>query len=160
MFTEQQHQPWDAILVDAEEADAGLRAAIEACSESDLSDPERFPWRDGLPLWTAALVSGYEHPVEHYAQFYLETGDVARAGVVRQELVETARRFIGDTEAFSFIVYNLGCFYAQTGQSGLALAAIRESFANAPSLREESREDPELVLLHDDPVFQALVAEA
>lgn len=159
VFAEQQHQSWDAILADAEQADAALRAALEACSEADLSDSARFPWREGLPLWTTALVSGYEHPAEHYAQFYLETGNVERAKSVREEAIETACRFIGETEEFGYMVYNLGCFYANIGQPNLALAAIRASFASAPSLREGIREDPELVSLRDDPAFQALVAE-
>jgi tetratricopeptide (TPR) repeat protein len=160
VFAEQQHQSWDAILADMERADAVLRAAIDRCSQADLSDPTRFPWRKGLPLWTTALVSGYEHPAEHYAQFYVEAGDVARASAVRQQVVDTARRFIGETEEYGYIVYNLACFYAQTGQPGLALGALREAFASAPSLREGSLEDPELASLHDDPAFQALVADA
>src|SRR5437763_5315968 len=36
VFAEQQHQSWDAILADAEQADASLSAAIEGCSEADL----------------------------------------------------------------------------------------------------------------------------
>src|SRR5689334_16786735 len=55
VFTEQQHRSWDAILADTEQADAALREAIEACSEADLSEPERFPWRRGFPLWATAL---------------------------------------------------------------------------------------------------------
>jgi tetratricopeptide (TPR) repeat protein len=160
VFAEQMHQPWDAILSDMEQADAALGATLEACSEADLSDPSRFPWRKGLPLWTTALVSGYEHPAEHYAQFYLESGDVARASAVRRQVVDTARRFIGETEEYGYIVYNLGCFYAQTGQNDLALAALREAFASAPGLREGSLKDPELVSLRDDPGFQALVSDA
>jgi tetratricopeptide (TPR) repeat protein len=156
---EQQYQSWDAILDDVTQADASLRAAVEACSEADLSDPARFPSREGLPLWTTALVSGYEHPAEHYAQFYLESGEVARAGARRRQVVDTARRFIGETEEFGYIIYNLGCFYAQTGRPGLALAALRESFASVPGLREGIREDPELVSLRDDPAFQALASE-
>jgi tetratricopeptide (TPR) repeat protein len=159
VFVEQQHQSWDVILADTEQADAALRLALEACSEVDLRDPARFPWREGLPLWTTALVSGYEHPAEHYAQFYLESGDVEHASAARRQVVDTARRLIGETEEFGYIVYNLGCFYAQTGQPGLAIAAIREAFAGAPSLREGSREDPQLASLHDDPAFQALVSE-
>lgn len=159
VFAEQQHQPWDTILAGLEQADAALRAAIEECSEADLIDPERFPWREGLPLWTTALVLGYEHPAEHYAQFYLESGDVARASSVRQGVVDSARRFIGETEEFGYIVYNLGCFYARIGQPDLALAALREAFVSAPNLREAGREDHELVSLRGDPAFQALVAE-
>jgi tetratricopeptide (TPR) repeat protein len=157
VFTEQQHQSWDAILADAEQAHADLRGAIEACSEADLSEPERFPWRRGFPLWATALVSGYEHPAEHYAQFYVEQGDVERAGAARKQVVDTARRLIGEREEFGYIVYNLACFYAQTGQTGPALAALREAFACTPSLRGETREDDQLLSLHDEIAFQRLV---
>ena len=159
VFGEQQHKSWDAVLAGMEQADAELRSALEACSEADLTDRERFPWREGLPLWTTALVSGYEHPAEHYAQFYMASGDVERAMAAREQVIGTARRFIGETEEFGFIVYNLGCFYASIGRSDQAVAAFGEAFASAPSLREQSREDPELAPLHDDPAFQALVAE-
>src|SRR5438874_3683655 len=55
VFAEQQHQSWDAILTDLAQADVALRTALEACSEADLGDPARFPWRKGWPLWTTAL---------------------------------------------------------------------------------------------------------
>jgi hypothetical protein len=77
---------------------------------------------------------------------------------VRKRVVDTARRLVGEREEFGYIVYNLACFYAQTGQTDLALAALREAFASAPSLRGESREDDQLSSLHDDPAFQAVVA--
>jgi hypothetical protein len=146
-------------MAGVEQADAALRVVLEECSEDDLTDPARFPWREGLPLWTTAFVSGYEHPAEHYAQFYLESGDVASAGTVRKEAVETARLFIGDREQFGYMIYNLGCFYANTGQPDLAIAALRESLAGVPELRGSIREDPELAALRDEPAFRALVAE-
>jgi hypothetical protein len=160
VFGEQQHRAWDAILADTEQADAALRGAIEACSEADLSEPDRFPWRGGFPLWATALVSGYEHPAEHYAQFYVESGDVGRASAARKQVVDTARRLVGERKEFGYIVYNLASFYAQTGQIGPALAALREAFASMPSLREESREDDQLSSLHDDPTFLALVGDS
>src|SRR5437762_2731621 len=42
VFAAQQHQSWDAVLASAAAADASLRAALEACSEADLTDPARF----------------------------------------------------------------------------------------------------------------------
>ena len=160
VFAAQQHQSWEAILAGATLADAALRAALEACSEADLSDPARFPWREGSPLWTEAFVSGYDHPAEHYQQFYRDTGDVARAGAVYQEAVETARRLIGETTPYGFMVYKLGCFYAGIGQRDRALPLLREALARVPRLREWSQEDPELGALHADPAFQALIADA
>ena len=156
VFAEQQHQSWDVILAAAEQGYSELRTALEGCSEADLTDPARFPWREGNPLWTTAFVSGYEHPAEHYAQYYVESGKVARATMVRKEAVETARRYIGDRGEFGYMIYNLGCFYANTGQNDLAIATLRESLAGTPRLREWLTEDPELMSLRDDPAFQVL----
>lgn len=159
VFAAQQHQSWDTILADMAATDAALRAAVEACSEADLTDPARFPWRKGRPLWFEASVASYEHPVEHYGQFYLETGDEARARAVRAEAVETARRFIGETKPCGYMIYNLGSFYAQIGDPDQALAALREVLARLPQVRAWMREDPDLAALHADPAFQALVAD-
>src|SRR5262249_14372267 len=133
VFAAQQHHPWAAILAASAQADAALRAALEECSEADLSDPGRFPWREGLPLWITAFVSGYEHPAEPYAQYFVETGHVAQASAVRQAAVETAGRFIGETEAYGYMIYNLGVFYAQTGQPGPAVATLRAALAGTPA---------------------------
>jgi tetratricopeptide (TPR) repeat protein len=160
VFAAQQHQSWEAILADLAAADAALSAALEACSEADLSDPARFPWREGSPLWYKAFVSGYDHPVEHFQQFYLEAGDVARAGAVYQEAVETARRLIGETDPYGWMVYKLGCFYASIDQPDRALPLLREGLAREPRLREWMAEDSALAALHADPAFQALLAEA
>jgi tetratricopeptide (TPR) repeat protein len=159
VFAERQHQSWDAILAHIEQAGEALRTSLEGCSEEELSDPERFPWRGRYPLWTRAFVSGYEHPAEHYAQFYLEWGNVERARAIRESALETARRHIGDKEEFGYMVYNLGCFYALIQQPAPAIAAIRESFTYLPEMRGEVAEDPELAPLRDDPTFQAFVAE-
>lgn len=159
-FSEYQHDSWDAVLAAAERADEALRAAIEECTEEDLNDPARFPWRDGIPLWCTAQVSGYEHPAEHYAQFYVDRGAVERARAVREEAVENARRLIGEKEELGYMVYNLGCFYSNIGQPALAIAALRDSFASTPHLREGVLEDPELRSLRDYPDFQALAGES
>jgi hypothetical protein len=160
VFAKQQHRSWDAILTELEQADIALDAALEKCSEAELTDPTRFPWREDFPLYTTAFVSGYEHPAEHYSQFYLESGDVARARKVREEAFATARRLVEDTVTFGYMLYNLGCFYAAIGQSGPAIAALRESFVIVPGLREGILEDSELESLRDDPDFQALVTES
>lgn len=158
VFAEQQNQSWEVVLADAEQADTALRAVLEKCSEADLTDPSRFPWRDGLLLWTF-LVSGYEHPAEHYGQFYVEAGDVARASKIREAMIETASRYVGDTRAIGYMTYNLGCFYANTGQPDLSIAALRRAIGIVPDLRDGVRDDSELAPLNDNPEFQAFVAE-
>jgi hypothetical protein len=105
-------------------------------------------------------VSGYEHPIEHYGQFYLEAGDAARAQAVREAAMATARQFIGETAAYGFMVYNLGCFYVKIGRAGRSLPALGEALARVPRLRAWIRDDPERAALHAAPAFQALVADA
>jgi hypothetical protein len=80
-------------------------------------------------------VSGYEHPIEHYGQFYLEAGDAARAQAVREAAMATARQFIGETAAYGFMVYNLGCFYVKIGRAGRSLPALGEALARVPPAR-------------------------
>jgi hypothetical protein len=159
VFADQQHMPWGAVMSDLTKADTALREATAACSEAVLLDPALFPWLDGQPIWTRVFVDGYEHLFEHFGQFYLERGDVARATSWRLAAIEPARPLVGDTEAFGYLLYNLGCFYAETGQPGPAVAAIRASFASVPDMRKEVAEEPALVPIHNEPAFQELLAE-
>jgi tetratricopeptide (TPR) repeat protein len=139
--------------------DAELLAAIDACPDDLLTNPEGMPWRAGQPLWTVVIGNGYLHPVEHLVYFYLERGEVERATAAQQATVDTARQLFGeDSDAYSNAVYNLGCFYAKTGQSAPAIAAVGEALRRNPGLTEWSKEDSDLDSLRAEPAFQALYA--
>jgi hypothetical protein len=45
-----------------------LYALVESLSEADLSDPTRFAWTNGTPLWRYVEGDGYEHYREHADQ--------------------------------------------------------------------------------------------
>jgi tetratricopeptide (TPR) repeat protein len=151
-------QPWDAVLAESEQVDAELLAAIDACPDDLLTNPEGVPWRPGQPLWTLVIGNGYVHPVEHLVQFYLARGDLARASAAQQATVDTARQLFGQGDAYSNAVYNLGCFYAKTGQSAPAIAAVGEALRLNPGLTDWSQEDSDLDSLRAEPAFQALYA--
>ncbi|HMA34474.1 MAG TPA: DinB family protein [Chloroflexia bacterium] len=157
VFAEQRDRPWSDLLADAARVDAAFIAGIESCTEVDLAQPERFPLRGGRALAILVLSHGYQHPIEHFAQFYQDRGDLARAAAVQQAAVATIAEIFGESEAWSFAIYNLGCFYAKTGQARLALDAVGQALAVNPGLREWAGQDSDLVSLHDDPAFQALV---
>lgn len=159
IFAARQHKSWDEVIAYANEANEALQASLEACSEEDLADPGRFEWRKGRPLWYEASMSGYEHPAEHFAQFYRESGDLARAKAAREAEVEMARKIVPGSKPYGFMTYNVGAFYAQIGEPDKALASMREVLEMLPSLRGWAKEDPDLASLHDNPEFQALVAE-
>jgi hypothetical protein len=158
-FQVNRERPWAAVLADADTAYAALVAGINACTDADLSEPNHFPWRNGRALLTTVYGNGYEHPLDHITQFYRDRGDLARATAAKQAVAGTLGELFGkESELYSFGTYNLGCFYALTGQPTAALEAVREALTINPNLREWAGQDSDLVSLHDHPAFQALLA--
>jgi len=84
-----------------------------------------------------------------------ERGDDASAERVQQEAVALIATFFGRGEQYANATYNLGCFYAKRGRAADALAQVREALAINPKLTEWSKEDADLVSLHDLPEYQA-----
>ena len=48
-------RPVAAVLADADDSFARLRASVDALPEPELNDPARFPWLDGQSLGTSIL---------------------------------------------------------------------------------------------------------
>jgi len=136
-----------------------LTALIQGADAAALTDPGLHPSLQNRPAWLGIADNVLDHPAIHYADYYLAQGDRPRATRVREATVATLVRLFPDTPAYTYALYNLGCFYALTGQADQAIAAIRESLARAPDLTEWSKQDSDLDLLRDLPAFQALVAE-
>lgn len=151
---------WDDVLADAQQAHAELAEAVRHASEEDLTNPNHFPWSPGQPepLWWVVTGSGFEHPHEHYADLVMERGDLAGASEVRRAAVATLSELFPDSDRAAAALYNLGCFYAKTGQRAEAIAAVRESLRRAPQLVAWSKQDSDLDPLRDDPTFQAIYA--
>lgn len=57
------------------------------------------------------------------------------------------------------VYYNLACSYALTGRKEEALVTLKRALALGYSDREHLCNDSDLASLHDDPRFQALLAE-
>ena len=156
VFLEHRDEPWDTVWANAMRALDDTAAAIAQTSEEDLSDPNRFPWSNGRSFVSSAISNIYLHPIEHLVQMYEERGDDAAAEQVQQESVTTMATFFGKGEEYANAVYNLGCFYAKRGRADDAIAQVREALAVNPKLTEWSKEDADLVSLHDLPAYQAL----
>ena len=155
-FAEGRLRSWTDVLAAAAAGDVELHTAVDALPEVALADPRGVAWRPDRPLWTLISGNGYEHAVEHYTQFYLERGDLAQATAGQQRLVQTIESLFGRGESLGNVIYNLGCFYARTGQPAPAIAAVREALTLNPGLTEWSRQDADLDSLRADPAFQAL----
>jgi tetratricopeptide (TPR) repeat protein len=132
---------------------------IQGANEAALSDPDLHPSLQNRPVWLGIANNVLDHPAIHYADYYQAQGDLPRATRVREGVAATVARLFPDTPAYSYVLYNLGCFYALTGQADKAIPAIRESLALTPDLTEWSQQDSELDSLRDLPAFQALYAD-
>ncbi|HUY77418.1 MAG TPA: DinB family protein [Ktedonobacterales bacterium] len=159
VFAEWQARPWAETLAAAQAAYTQLIADVERSSEEELTDTERFPSRKGDPLSSSVIGSAVGHPAEHYAQYYLEHGDPARATAVQTQAVGAIRDTFGPSEALGDAYYNLACFYATHGQPDAAIDLVRQSFPLHQSLVAWSRQDADLDPLRDLPAFQALYAD-
>jgi serine/threonine protein kinase/Flp pilus assembly protein TadD len=80
-------------------------------------------------------------------------GETARAE-------EWARRAVQSAPTDPLMLYNLGCLYAVSGKSGLALDHLERSIELGMRNRDWLMTDPDLNSIRNDPRFQALLPEA
>jgi len=148
-------QSWSEVISAAESAYADLLALLETYTDADVTIPNRLPSPRNNPLWRSFLSDGYTHPLFHYADFYLEHGDIARATTLHERLAQGTAG-LGDDEAHGIADYNLACFYAKTGRKDLALALLPKALKLSPNLVDWSKEDPDLISLHGEKAYLAL----
>ena len=153
---EYQDRSWADLAAEVARVYTRLIAVIEGADAAALTDPNLHPSLRNRPLWFGIADNVLDHPAIHYADYYRAHGDLAQANQVREGVVATLARLFPDTAAYSYALYNLGCFYALTGQPDPAIAAVRESLQRTPDLTEWSKQDSELDSLRALPAFQAL----
>jgi non-specific serine/threonine protein kinase/serine/threonine-protein kinase len=89
--------------------------------------------------------------------FLEEEGKYAEAETVGRETVEIARRLDRPVVPVADILYNLACVAARNREPNEALSYLRESIGEGFSDLPYMEKDPDLVSLHGDPRFTALV---
>jgi len=156
-FQAHRAQSWPDVIAAAEDSYSGLFALLESHSEAELTAEKRLPPPRSNPLWRYFLDTGFVHPLTHYADFYMEHGDMARATTLQQQIA-TYTANLGGEDTRALADYNLACFYAKTGQKDSALALLPNALKTLPSLVDWSKQDPDLVSLHNEPAYQALYA--
>ena len=58
-------RPLDAVLTDFHSSYQGAFKTVQALSEDDLVNTQRFAWRDGDPLWHMVAANTWWHYKEH-----------------------------------------------------------------------------------------------
>jgi non-specific serine/threonine protein kinase len=59
----------------------------------------------------------------------------------------------------SSVMYNAACTYGVLGRKAEALVMLRKSFEAGYSNWDWPRQDPDLMCLHGDPEFEAMIRE-
>jgi hypothetical protein len=127
-------------------------------SEEELSDPERYEWMNGRPLWRSIVFTSFYHALQHVADLYAKRGDLVYANEIQESAADLQISLQDSDEWRGTVLYNLGCHYAITGQSEKALAKIGKGFNLYPDLKKWAPEDPDLANLRDQPLFATLIS--
>jgi hypothetical protein len=64
-YTENIDRPLDFVLSDFYSVRDQTIRRVEEFSNQDLTDPNRYPWQNGRPLWDWIAGSSFEHESEH-----------------------------------------------------------------------------------------------
>lgn len=160
-------EPWPAVAAYSERAYTSLLAQVEAMTEADLADSQRFPALHGDSLWGETLGNGVWHVYTHLIALAQSRGDQSRvqrlqaAELATQEAVARLEIERGATPVErAGGEYNLACRYALAGRAEEALAALRRSISARPELALHARHDDDFASLRDHPEFLALTSGA
>jgi hypothetical protein len=151
---------WPEVWDKSEKAFVRFLELVDAFSESELFDPDRYPWMNGRPLWRQIAVNGFAHPLAHISERYLEEGNRAKAVEVERFSTETGLSMEDSPGWRGGMWYNLACFYVKIEDYEAALTLLQEAFILNPGLKEWGLQDPDLEALRTNPDFQALYPEA
>ncbi len=65
IYRENKDRPLSEVMADFRAAHQEVVKAIQGVTESDLTDQNRFPWRNGQPFWPSVAGNTYGHYAEH-----------------------------------------------------------------------------------------------
>ncbi len=65
---EDRSRPLERILQDFHGVRNQTIRRLEAFTEQELNDPQRFPWLEGKPLWRWVAGDSFKHEIEHLEQ--------------------------------------------------------------------------------------------
>jgi tetratricopeptide (TPR) repeat protein len=133
---------------------AELAAAIEDCSEEELSRPRKG--RDG-GVWEIVPPNGHVHLGEHLGFWHQASGDERAAEQAQLWSFHVNEAAFTDPRSLAFGTYNLACYYARLGRGTDALPHLRRSFELHPDLKQWARKDKDLDKIRNEPEMRALM---
>lgn len=156
IYAQYQALSWDEVLAEMKRSFAAVREYALAATDLELDNPHRVPWREGRPLWRMLVGTAVEHPILHLGYYHIGQGNLSEAARL-QETSASRLLELDDTPTWRGAqTYNIACIQALSGQKEKSLVNLAEAFRLNPELIEWSKQDPDLVGLHQDPDFQRL----
>jgi hypothetical protein len=159
IFQAHRDHSWDDLRREADEIHHRMAAWFQGMSEDDLSDPARFAWLNGQPLWKRIIGNSVTHPLLHFAEYNAKHGQREHATHVQETIAPLLIALEDTPDQRGVTLYNLACYYALADLKDKALTNLAEALRLRPNLIEWSRQDPDLAALRDDPGYQALYTQ-
>lgn len=148
---------WKDIQRQIEEVNTRLIESIRKLSDVDLTDPGRYGWMAGRPLWRSVLFTTYNHPLQHIAIQYAQRGGEIYANRLQEQAAENQMQVLDDDDWRGTVLYNLACHYALTNQIDLALEKLSLAFSLKPELRLWAPDDPDMANIKEDVRFLSMI---
>jgi hypothetical protein len=158
IFQRHKGDSWQQVQDFHERAYQELLEQVQLITEDDLLDGQRYDWLAGRSLWRRTIHTGYFHPQGHIALYLSNHGDKDRGNQLMEELTKTMLTLDESAQWQGQSIYNLGCFYAQTGENEKAIKNLGRAFSFGQDLIEWSKTDTDLDGIRDEPGYQALVS--
>lgn len=158
-FEENRHLPLEHHLRESRAVVRALDEVLRRFEDEDLTGPERYPWREGHPLISYVISNAFIHPISHLCLRYLKIGDQAAAFQLQEAALGEISAVDDSQDVRNLALYDYACLLAQIGNIDLAIARLSEILPGSPGLAEWAQKDPDLVNLHGDPRFQALIGK-
>lgn len=158
IYAQYQNFSWEEVLAQMERSYIKMIAYAQAATPAELDDTRRIPWRAERPFWRILVGNAVEHSILHLSYYHVENSNFAEAARLQETSVTRLLQLDDSPGWRGSQVYNLACIQSLSGQKEKALANLAEALQLAPDLIEWSKQDPDLVGLHEHPAYQALYA--
>ena len=156
IFEQYKDSTWQNVCNLAGHATTELAGALEKLSEEELNSTDKYLWQRDRALWREVMQAGYWHPMEHFSSYLIDHGNPQEALRIQQTIVNGLASLTDHPDVNAAARYNMACFYARTAQPEKALELLPECFQLNPGLKEWSRQDGDLKILHGTAAFEAL----
>jgi hypothetical protein len=148
---------WQDIEELVEQAHKELVSGVSGLNDEQLSGAQLYEWTRGRPLWRRITSGSFYHPMAHLGELFAMRDEIEETNAMQEKAAAMQLDISDDDQWRGTVLYNLGCYYAVSGQKEMAMKYVAQSLPMYDYLKEWAPQDGDLATLHDDPAFKALL---